>query len=57
LHQLVYLILVLGIAHFLWQVKADYLEALIYAIIAVILLLHRIAPLKRLGYKSFTITR
>lgn len=57
LHQLVYLILVLGTAHFLWQVKADYLEALIYAIIAVVLLLHRIAPIKRLSYKSFTTTR
>jgi sulfoxide reductase heme-binding subunit YedZ len=57
LHQLVYLILVLGIAHFLWQVKADYLEAAIYAIIAVILLLHRIAPLKRLTFKSFFAAR
>ena len=57
LPQLVYLILVLGIAHFLWQVKADYLEAAIYAIIAVILLLHRIAPLKRLTFKSFFAAR
>jgi sulfoxide reductase heme-binding subunit YedZ len=57
LHQLVYLILVLGIMHFLWQVKADYLEAVIYAIIAVVLLLHRIAPIKRLTLKSFTTAR
>jgi sulfoxide reductase heme-binding subunit YedZ len=57
LHQLVYLILVLGIAHFLWQVKADYLEAIIYAIIAVVLLLHRITPFKRLTLKSFTAAR
>jgi sulfoxide reductase heme-binding subunit YedZ len=57
LHQLVYLILVLGIMHFLWQVKADYLEAVIYAIIAVVLLLHRIAPFKRLTSKSFFAAR
>jgi len=57
LHQLVYLILVLGVAHFLWQVKADFLEAEIYAIIAVVLLLHRIAPFKRLTLKSFTAAR
>jgi sulfoxide reductase heme-binding subunit YedZ len=57
LHQLVYLILVLGVAHFLWQVKADYLEAMIYAIIALVLLLQRSAPLKRFALKSFTAAR
>jgi sulfoxide reductase heme-binding subunit YedZ len=54
LHQLVYAILLLAILHFLWLVKADYLEPSIYAIIAVILLLHRIGPIKRLTLKSFT---
>jgi sulfoxide reductase heme-binding subunit YedZ len=49
LHQLVYLILLLGILHFLWLVKADYLQPTIYAIIAVILLAHRVGPLKRLS--------
>jgi sulfoxide reductase heme-binding subunit YedZ len=55
LHQLVYAILVLAVLHFLWQVKADYLEATIYAIIGVILLMHRVDPLKRLS-RSFPVT-
>ncbi len=57
LHQLVYAILLLAILHFLWLVKADYLEPSIYAIIAVILLLHRIGPIKRLKLKSFKAAR
>ena len=55
LHQLVYLVLVLGVLHFIWQVKADYLEAGIYAIIAMILLIHRVGPIKRLKLKSSTV--
>ncbi|MDC1288125.1 sulfoxide reductase heme-binding subunit YedZ, partial [Gammaproteobacteria bacterium] len=47
LHQLVYAILLLAVLHFLWLVKADYLEPTIYAIIAMILLLHRVGPMKR----------
>ena len=35
LHQLVYLVILLGVLHFIWLVKADYREANIYAIIAV----------------------
>ncbi len=42
LHQSVYLILVLAIVHFLWLVKADYLEPLIYACIAALLLVARL---------------
>lgn len=57
LHQLVYLILLLGVLHFLWQVKADYLEAGIYAIIAAILLLHRVGPIKRLTSKAAAASR
>ena len=57
LHQLVYAILLLAILHFLWLVKSDYLEPSIYAIIAVILLLHRIGPIKRLKLKSFMAAR
>lgn len=57
LHQLVYLIVLLGVLHFLWLVKADYLEPGIYAIIAVILLAHRLGPIKRLGVKSSAVTR
>jgi sulfoxide reductase heme-binding subunit YedZ len=51
LHQLAYAILVLGVLHFLWLVKADYLQPTIYAIIAVILLLHRVGPMKRLAVR------
>jgi sulfoxide reductase heme-binding subunit YedZ len=51
LHQLVYLAVLLGVLHFIWQVRADYLEAGIYAMISVILLLHRIGPIRRLGVK------
>ena len=57
LHQLVYVILLLGVLHFLWLVKADYLEPAIYAIIAVVLLLHRVDPLKRLSLRSFPAVR
>lgn len=46
LHQLVYIIILLGIFHFLWLVKADYLEPVIYAIAAVFLLLSRVKRLK-----------
>jgi sulfoxide reductase heme-binding subunit YedZ len=55
LHQLVYLVLLLAILHFLWMVKADYLEPTIYAIIAMILLIHRVGPIKRLTLKSPTV--
>jgi sulfoxide reductase heme-binding subunit YedZ len=52
LHQLVYLVAVLGILHFIWLVKADYLEPGIYAIIAIVLLLHRVGPMKHFKLKS-----
>ncbi len=57
LHQLVYLAIVLGVLHFLWLVKADYLEPSVYAIIAAILLLHRVGPFKRFNIKSLTVAR
>lgn len=38
LHQLVYLISGLGVLHFLWLVKADVLEPIIYAVILIALL-------------------
>lgn len=41
LHQLVYVIAVLGVLHYLWLVKADYLQPLIYAVILLFLLLVR----------------
>jgi len=57
LHQLVYLIILLGVLHFIWLVKADYLEPGIYAIIAVVLLAHRVGPFKRFGVKSAPVAR
>jgi sulfoxide reductase heme-binding subunit YedZ len=57
LHQLVYLIISLGVLHFVWLVKADYLEPTIYAIIALILLVHRVGPMKRFNVKSFLVAR
>lgn len=41
LHRLVYLIIVLAVAHYLWLVKADYLEPTLYALLAALLLLAR----------------
>jgi len=52
LHRLVYLITGLGVLHFLWLVKADYLEPGIYALIAAVLLVQRINLKKRLTAKT-----
>jgi len=41
LHQLIYVIAVFGILHYLWLVKADYLQPLIHAVILLALLLVR----------------
>ena len=41
LHQLTYLVTVLAILHYIWLVKADYLDAGIYAVIGISLLLQR----------------
>jgi sulfoxide reductase heme-binding subunit YedZ len=46
LHRLVYFIVILALAHFIWLVKADYLEPLIYAVIAAVLLIARLGNLK-----------
>ena len=42
LHRLVYLIAILGVVHFYWQVKLDTLEPLIYAVILAALLGYRL---------------
>jgi sulfoxide reductase heme-binding subunit YedZ len=42
LHKLTYAVVILAILHFIWQVKADYLESGIYAVIAMALLLQRV---------------
>ncbi len=44
LHKLVYPILLLAVVHYLWLVKADYLEPIIYAVVAVIVLGLRLKP-------------
>lgn len=43
LHRLVYLIGVLGVVHFLWRVKADHREPIIYGCVLAVLLLVRVA--------------
>lgn len=62
LHKLVYVILGLGLLHFLWIVRADLKEWSIYAVIGVGLLLMRVpAVLQRLprvaGRKSGSVTK
>ena len=42
LHRLIYLIAILGVVHFLWLVKFDITEPLIYAAIILVLLLSRV---------------
>ena len=42
LHRSVYLIVLLAVVHFLWLVKADYLEPGVYGVIALLLLAARI---------------
>lgn len=42
LHKMTYGVVILAILHFVWQVKADYLESGLYAVIAVALLLQRV---------------
>lgn len=47
LHRLVYVIAILGVWHFYWQVKLDTLQPLVYASILAVLLISRIWPRKR----------
>ena len=42
LHKLIYIIAILGVVHFIWLVKKDLTEPLIYAVIILFLLLFRI---------------
>ena len=41
LHKLIYVVAVLGVLHFLWAVKADTLEPMVYAVILLLLLGYR----------------
>jgi sulfoxide reductase heme-binding subunit YedZ len=54
LHQLVYAIIILGVLHYLWLTKADYLEPGIYALIAGILLFQRLNFRKWQVFKFMT---
>lgn len=49
LHRLVYLIAILGVWHFYWQVKLDTLEPLVYALILAVLLGYRWLRSRRRG--------
>lgn len=44
LHRLVYVAAVLGVAHFVWRVKADYLEPALFAVVLAALLSARLVP-------------
>lgn len=57
LHKLVYVIVLLGVLHFLWLVKADYLEPGIYAIITAILLMYRVFVARQTGSKASAVAR
>ena len=46
LHRLVYVVAVLGVWHFYWQVKLDTLQPLVYAAILAVLLGARLKPHK-----------
>jgi sulfoxide reductase heme-binding subunit YedZ len=47
LHRLIYLIAILGVLHFVWLVKKDLTEPLIYAVIVCLLLILRLNIFKR----------
>jgi len=52
LHRLVYLVAILGVWHFYWQVKLDTLDALIYVLILAVLLATRLRGLRVLTRTS-----
>jgi sulfoxide reductase heme-binding subunit YedZ len=55
LHRLVYVIAALGVLHYLWLVKADLMEPLLYAVVLAVLLALRWRPLSnrpRLGRRA-----
>jgi methionine sulfoxide reductase heme-binding subunit len=52
LHRLIYLIAILGVWHYYWQVKADVREPLIYAAIVAVLLGWRAWKLRRSPIRS-----
>ncbi len=42
LHRLVYVIAILACGHFIWLIRSDYAEALVYALLMLVLLLSRL---------------
>lgn len=52
LHQLIYVIAVLVILHYLWLVKADTRDPVIFALILIVLLLHRAWKKRIAGRKA-----
>ena len=52
LHRLVYVIALLAILHFLWLVKADHREPLLYLAIFGALMLLRVKSVRKLGVRS-----
>ena len=60
LHRSVYLVGILGVVHYLWLVKADLLEPIVYAVLLGLLLLSRVTPERqkpRHSVASWTDTR
>jgi len=47
LHWLVYLAALLAVTHFIWQVKADIREPLLYGAVVVLLLIVRLPPVRK----------
>ena len=41
IHRLIYVVAILGVVHFIWLVKKDLTEPLIYAVIVIALMLFR----------------
>lgn len=49
LHRLAYLAAVLGVVHFVWRVKADYLQPSVFALVLAFLLVVRVIDARRRG--------
>ena len=52
LHSLIYLIAILGVLHFIWLVKKDISEPLIYGVIVLLLLILRLNFLKNRNFQN-----
>jgi len=57
IHRFIYLISILVVLHFLWSVKADVLEPLIYLGILILLLLYRLVQFSKKKYAAMMIRR